>query len=327
MVWIVFVAKLTLSAILRRKTSRVSKRLSGTWLAYIHNYVALSYVWGPAGPVKDIIVNGGKMSIRQNLFDFLELVSREIEVDEDSKKLFGNLMFIDQICIDQDSISERNHQVSHMADIYSAASNVVIWIGVETDATRPSISFIEKSYSEWAALDPIERLRMKNTAEGVLAFDPYWSRLWIVQELYLAKIVTLKWGSMTTTLNHSSWAFRVTPMGKILEGRADFRAGWPLTWAKLAEVAYNRHCEDRRDRVYGLLGLLKHCELKPDYAKTVDEVFLDLLRKEIGPKSTSRSTYQWQAKDWRDLLEVYGVGLHYEFWRGWDEMISSHDQQ
>lgn len=36
-------------------------------------YVALSYVWGPPQPTRDILVNGQMFAIRQNLWNFLEM--------------------------------------------------------------------------------------------------------------------------------------------------------------------------------------------------------------------------------------------------------------
>jgi hypothetical protein len=41
-------------------------------------------------------------------------------------------MWVDSICIDQNTTSERNHQVKQMGDIYSQAATVLVWLG-ETD--------------------------------------------------------------------------------------------------------------------------------------------------------------------------------------------------
>jgi hypothetical protein len=38
------------------------------------------------------------------------------------------ILWIDSICIDQSSIEERNHQVALMGDVYSMASEVIIWL-------------------------------------------------------------------------------------------------------------------------------------------------------------------------------------------------------
>ena len=41
-------------------------------------------------------------------------------------------MWIDAICIDQGNATERAQQVSMMADVYAAASSVIIWLGLES---------------------------------------------------------------------------------------------------------------------------------------------------------------------------------------------------
>lgn len=41
----------------------------------------------------------------------------------------GLWIWIDALCINQDDITERNHQVALMAGIYSPAGQVVIWLG------------------------------------------------------------------------------------------------------------------------------------------------------------------------------------------------------
>ena len=44
---------------------------------------------------------------------------------------FANRWFwIDQICIDQDNVKEKSHQVKHMSSIYRSAQSTVIWLGV-----------------------------------------------------------------------------------------------------------------------------------------------------------------------------------------------------
>jgi hypothetical protein len=41
----------------------------------------------------------------------------------------GSFLFVDAICINQNSINERNHQVAAMGDIYANAQKVICWTG------------------------------------------------------------------------------------------------------------------------------------------------------------------------------------------------------
>ncbi|KAF2026572.1 hypothetical protein EK21DRAFT_23103, partial [Setomelanomma holmii] len=87
----------------------------------------LSYVWGPSGDNRPIKLNSKSFMVRKNLWDFLYAASIE------SHRVFTTGCFrsiwIDALCIDHDSVLERNHQVQQMGPICSNAANVVAWLG------------------------------------------------------------------------------------------------------------------------------------------------------------------------------------------------------
>jgi hypothetical protein len=78
-------------------------------------YEALSYVWGPI-EMKSISLNGQSCDVRENLFDALVTLRHENQ---------QRTLWVDAICINQDDMKERNHQVSRMGSIYSQAEKVV----------------------------------------------------------------------------------------------------------------------------------------------------------------------------------------------------------
>lgn len=47
---------------------------------------------------------------------------------------------MDAVCIDQQNIPERGQQVLKMADIYSKAGGVILWLGRERDGTTLALS-------------------------------------------------------------------------------------------------------------------------------------------------------------------------------------------
>ena len=148
-------------------------------------------MWGSAENPQYIMVNSQKMTIRRNLWRFLDLASEQRVMDADSYA--HGWFFIDQICIDQTNLPERNHQVQHMADIYRAAREVTVWIDASISESRhygESISEIE--------LD-------------ALAKDDYWRRMWIIQELALPKRVILRWRTGTADLDYV--ALRLEDLG------------------------------------------------------------------------------------------------------------------
>ena len=52
-------------------------------------------------------------------------------------------LWIDAICIDQDHIREKNHQVDMMSEIYGRAKNVCIWLGEASEASEKALRFIK----------------------------------------------------------------------------------------------------------------------------------------------------------------------------------------
>ncbi|EME82157.1 uncharacterized protein MYCFIDRAFT_83590 [Pseudocercospora fijiensis CIRAD86] len=119
--------------------------------------------------------------------------------------------FADAICINQDDIYERSLQVTYMGEIYRKALEVIAWIYHE-DTDDPKLmtqSHIEKHVRELqmkekreavegADLQPDERkllTSLHDLAWQLAASSDYWSRLWIVQEILLAKKLTIRWYS------------------------------------------------------------------------------------------------------------------------------------
>ena len=86
----------------------------------VGQYDALSYVWGPDTPSYSIEVNRGTFTIRENLFRFLSRIRHP------NKSLD---LWADAICIDQNNIEEKNHQVQQMEKIYRGSRTTRLWLG------------------------------------------------------------------------------------------------------------------------------------------------------------------------------------------------------
>jgi hypothetical protein len=125
------------------------------------HYITLSYVWGQVFPVRFILLNRKQMKIRKNLFDFL-LCFRN-----DTSNV--HYLWIDQLCIAQTLDLERNHQVQLMSRLYRCCLYVIMWLGEES---RFSAVRFNMTHRKDAAYD--------------LFHNPYFARLWIVQEILLA---------------------------------------------------------------------------------------------------------------------------------------------
>ncbi|OCL03408.1 HET-domain-containing protein, partial [Glonium stellatum] len=87
-------------------------------------YSALSYVWGDTFLKEIIFVSGSTQKIDLALTLNLATILRKIRLEHSSR-----LIWVDALCINQNDVSERSHQVSMMADIYKNADEVLIWLG------------------------------------------------------------------------------------------------------------------------------------------------------------------------------------------------------
>lgn len=95
------------------------------------NYEAVSYVWGTNEQNRLLpILDEGTIKyipITEALEKALPFLSH---------KCSTGFLWIDQLCIDQDNVKERNHQVSLMDKVYSLCERVLIWLGLEDDNSK-----------------------------------------------------------------------------------------------------------------------------------------------------------------------------------------------
>ena len=106
------------------------------------------------------------------------------------------MLWIDALCVKQESVLEKNHQVPLMGPIYSNASSVLIWLGASKGGLKKSLDILET-----LELNPAERFDLRMRTFGQLmpfAYNPYWSRAWIVQECVLASKLQIRCGSRKT---------------------------------------------------------------------------------------------------------------------------------
>ncbi|RYP81861.1 hypothetical protein DL769_001821 [Monosporascus sp. CRB-8-3] len=75
-------------------------------------YTALSYVWGESAEGYTIWVNGQEFPVTPSLYSALRYLRAH-------KDTLVTQLWVDAICIDQSSTTEKNHQVALMGDIYS----------------------------------------------------------------------------------------------------------------------------------------------------------------------------------------------------------------
>jgi hypothetical protein len=100
-------------------------------------YLALSYSWRTWENAQEIVVDGHKVKVTRNLYDFLLTIRRHMTTSY--RWGFG----IDALCINQGDIDERNEQLKRMTVIYQQAFSTILWIGCEADGSFLAMMMLE----------------------------------------------------------------------------------------------------------------------------------------------------------------------------------------
>ncbi|KAK0744768.1 heterokaryon incompatibility protein-domain-containing protein [Apiosordaria backusii] len=213
-------------------------------------FSALSYVWGDATDTRSIFLDGNTFQVTKNLFTALT----RLQTDK-----FNGHIWIDAVCINQSDNDEKSVQVQIMSYIYSRAAEVVIWLGPEPDyGALRSIQYLgtmfreqvrtkaakgEKEFNVWAD-GFVKTVRQYAVTDGYgdiskpgFNFEfiwvffrqrPWWRRVWIIQEVVLAKKATVLCGTAS------------------------------IPWEDVADNHDGGiQATNPRDRIYGLLGLVR----------------------------------------------------------------------
>ncbi|KAJ9631075.1 hypothetical protein H2203_001604 [Taxawa tesnikishii (nom. ined.)] len=158
-------------------------------------FVALSYYWGPPTPAHEIIISGRPFSVRDNLYMGLQ----QLVTDK-----FNEFIWIDAICINQDDRSEKQHQIPLMGRIFAGAFYVLAWLGPasaqEEECFRalvfePTIRASVSEEVKASLFPPLPDWKLFYSTVGRIFQRPWFQRLWVVQEVCLAKHIELLCGS------------------------------------------------------------------------------------------------------------------------------------
>lgn len=106
----------------------------------------ISYTWGDPAQTTTITINDRQMTVRQN---------REYALQQTYTAEKSHYIWIDAICIDQDTIQERSDQVALMGQIYKKAQCVHACVGQHahdsayiSEVIHKQENFLSQSYGE-----------------------------------------------------------------------------------------------------------------------------------------------------------------------------------
>ena len=286
------------------------------------DFAALSYVWGEEHGIGKILVNGQEMQVTRNLEVALHHLSSESKFAAEYK------LWIDAICINQSDLEERGRQITRMRNIYGNAWSVIAWLGEEKLDSSRAIGLVKQladANANGYAQELESRLRNNPDCMGVgvwLALQqfmlrPYWTRMWIIQELVLGGYTTaiqagshsIDWSTFCKgicVLFQHLWIVKDTLLARDIERSSldiDNRwstwslhhvnkdlwtltqhkelGGHPLGLGRLLETANSADCTDVRDKVYGLIGMIDPAvvqQLSPNYKAMPSDIFAEVTR-------------------------------------------------
>jgi Heterokaryon incompatibility protein (HET) len=337
------------------ETSPAECRLSIASLLGNISFAALSYAWGDSSVTENIALDGSTVPVTANLAAALRHVKQHWQQQYPDRDPNSFRLWVDAISINQKDIQERNQQVQLMGSIYSQAELVLSWLGsghAEMCLALQTFDVIAQEVKgigdgdlsfQWMEKYPLLCVQDIDPGDDGLGnkawmamwhfFDlSYWYRVWIFQELVLARNLLLIYGSESLRYEDleavCAWSRRVQCEGprqlyQLPRPRSMSDAAWKaatgpyLDWYMINKIALAKkklyeparrwnfllicrslRATDPKDHIYGLLGILEEgleAKITPDYEKTVGEVYCEAI-------------CHWVEEE-QDLLFLYLAGI------------------
>ncbi|KAH7067128.1 heterokaryon incompatibility protein-domain-containing protein [Paraphoma chrysanthemicola] len=283
------------------------------------DYEAISYVWGEPVFSVDIECDGQAVYITPGLQQVLKRVRLV-----DAKRT----IWADGLCINQKDDTERSTQVQLMRQIYSNASRVLVWLGPDTNSAAADAFSLCRAVSDAFVTDILSN--PERSDELLIAADdtrwpslqslvgcPWWTRVWVLQELRLARVASILWGPEEIDWSHIQHTSKhlgcivfpryptgVSPLqftlvnffvsghaGEIVRTETVDRHN-DYSIITLLRGGTKLSCSDDRDRIYGILGVTdERGQIVPDYTKTVSEVYWDFAIWLLRGATSERNTH------------------------------------
>jgi hypothetical protein len=285
-------------------------------------YEALSYTWGSTAEQQHI-------GITDNLADRDKTLPIPVTANcyAALKRLRHGIteprkVWVDSICINQNDINERNHQMRLMTRIYKSAACVVVHLGESADRSDEAMDWIQEvdipsddttdpsdRFSESAAWNDPTAHPDKAVMQALFN-RPWFTRVWVLQEVHMASkaIVycgnrTVDWGSFIVFKFWNTSMRVLEELPYIITAKPDKYSYLPPANALISALHDSRYCNatDPRDKLYAILPLMQQMKgkegsadyakayeaIKVDYHLTPTQVFINLgkyIAEAIGPE-------------------------------------------
>lgn len=170
-------------------------------------YDAISYTWGDDTSTTTITFDNTHVNIRHNLVNALRQLRRHGQTTP---------LWIDALSIDQTNLTEKGQQVAMIGDIFRGAQKILVWVGTHANDSEtlfqpwlcPSracpVVPPDQNAKLWKVFNkqvhiPSDQQLRRFSAWQAFFRRPYWRRLCIIQELVVAKSITVHCGDSRAT--------------------------------------------------------------------------------------------------------------------------------
>ncbi|KAK3386901.1 heterokaryon incompatibility protein-domain-containing protein [Podospora didyma] len=289
-------------------------------------YEALSYVWGAVSEATPIQVDAGTLYVEENLRSAL-LNLRFLDVPR--------ILWVDAICINQESIDEKTEQIAIMGDIYRRALRTVIWLGPAEQQTPLAFEMVKRLGDAAIEMDKnpnikpdktLQKLKVESEAVDSIILDhTWWTRVWTAQEIVLSQHALVVCGQYQIDWDFFciaiSYGIRLDIWETLLLGSHVESMTGIVNFTALQAIkelpnhsnpaekllSYLTHTRRRdagnpRDKIYGVLGLvggdIKDVGIVPDYRSSVSDVY----------RSATKSVIQVSEN-----LDILGLTICFSF--------------
>ena len=263
------------------------------------------------------------------------------------------MLWVDALCINQRDVEERSHQVQHMAMIYKSAEKILIWLG---EWPKRACLQLERCQAIWKKMlleegngrppsfeyDMVENYHIFQHFVDIMEL-PWFRRLWVIQELALAKrdpivrigSVCTTWSAFSLSVSNillSRWSklpsydsqlcdrfeyatLRILALTDIRSRPDSHRS---LYWCLIA--SQSAISADPRDKIYGLMGLcdfqltktiavdyskpLRHLLAEATVISILEESAFPYLDEDTQPTGIFHRTH-WSKSSW--LLDFTSI--------------------
>lgn len=265
-------------------------------------YTAVSYCWGPSKME-------WKLQLGEHTIGITETVDTMLRTFRHCTDYVR--LWIDQICINQQDVLDKQDQVKLMSAIYSKARNTIIWLGhglggvafnvleVLGNLARRHHDQNEEFDHFHGRLGPLRKIVKKTgTAQPIsdLFAQAWFSRTWVIQEVVISKAPFIMYGdTLMSWQDFSSYCTTLGPFDIFAELKSAEEQSDP-TWKIVMDIASARKdfaaskegvalfdlLKATRyaavtmpvDKIYGIMALCS-AKLTIDYSKSVKTLFTE----------------------------------------------------